>query len=60
MLPSQVLAQADTLDYMVLDVAVTYQRYLNDREQAKNKGQPPPAPNLSVNKMKEMIERVKR
>lgn len=59
LLPSQVLQQADTLDIMVMDVAHGYDRYLRERNSAQAAGQPPPAPPLSVNKMQEMIQRVK-
>ena len=60
MLPSAVLDQADALDYYVMDVSMAYQRYLQDRADAKAKGLPPPAPsNLTVNKMQEMIAKVR-
>lgn len=61
LLPSEVLAKADTLDYLVMDVAQAYQRYHQEREEAKSKGLPPPPPkHLTVNKMKEMVERVRK
>lgn len=59
-LPTEVLAKADTLDYYVMDVAMSYQRYMQDKEEAKTSGRAPTAPNLTVNKMQEMIERVRR
>lgn len=59
LLPTTVLTQADSLDYYVMDVAISYQRYLQDKEDAKTPGRTPAAPNLSVNKMQEMIERVR-
>jgi len=60
LLPSAVLSQADALDYYVMDVAQAYQRYLHEREDAKSRGVPAPAPsNLTVNKMQEMIAKVR-
>lgn len=59
LLPTTVLSQADSLDYYVMDVAMSYQRYLQDKEDAKTSGRAPTAPNLTVNKMQEMIERVR-
>jgi hypothetical protein len=60
LLPSQVMCQADALDYYVMDVAQAYQRYIQEREEAKHRGAPSPAPsNLTVNKMQEMIAKVR-
>jgi len=60
LLPSEVLARADTLDYMVMDVSVSWERLQRERAEAKSRGVAPPAPALSINKMKEMVERVRR
>ena len=54
-LPSRVLREADSLDFHVLDVAVSYERYLRERETG-NKA----APDLSVNNMQDMINKVRR
>lgn len=60
LLPSAVLAQADSLDYYVMDVAQSYQRYVQQRAEAKGQGRPGPAPdNLTVNKMQDMIAKVR-
>lgn len=59
LLPSEVLARADTLDFLVMDVSLSWQRYQQDKSDAKSKGVAPTPPELSVNKMKEMIDRVR-
>ena len=59
-LPSQVLLHGDTIDYFVMDVAMAWHDYQHAKEDAKSRGLPPPAPRgLTVNKMQEMIERVR-
>ena len=60
LLPSQVLQQADSLDVMVMDVAEAWARYRQEQQQARDSGQAPPAPNLSINKMQDMIKRVRQ
>lgn len=62
LLPSQVLLTADSLDFLVMDVASTYQRYQMEQERNKNaqaSGAAPVAPQIPVNKLKEMVERVR-
>lgn len=58
-LPSEVLRRSDTLDILIFDVAVTWQRNQEELAQAKAEGKPAPA-KLSVEQMKEMIARVKK
>lgn len=58
LLPSQVLTQADTLDYYVMDVAHSYEQYQRQLAEAKVSGKPMPA-NLTVDQMQNMLERVK-
>jgi len=60
LLPSQVLATADTLDFMVMDVVLAYNRYEQDKSENKRKGLPPTAPNIPINTLQEMVERVKK
>ena len=60
LLPSQVLATADTLDFLVMDVVLAYNRYEQDKADAKRKGVAPTAPNLPLNTLQEMVERVKK
>lgn len=59
-LPSQVLAHADTFDLWVLDIAATWQQQQQAQAQARSTGQLPPAPDIPVNKLQEMLERVRR
>jgi len=59
-LPSTVLRQGDTLDMYVMDVALAWEQYVREREDAKSKGLPNPAPKLSVEQMQTMLERVKK
>lgn len=59
LLPSSVLSQADSLDFLVLDVAVSHERYLRERETARAAGHAPPAAPLSVSNMQDMIKRVR-
>ena len=54
------LAEADTLDFLVMDVALSYTKYTQDRAEARRKGQAPPAPDIPLNTLQDMIERVKR
>jgi len=60
LLPSQVLEQADTLDYLVMDIAQAYERYQREKSEARSRGQAPPAPDLPINTLQDMIERVRR
>lgn len=60
LLPSRVLAEADTLDYLVMDIAVAHDRWQRERAEAKGRGLPPPAPDLPINTLQAMIERVRR
>lgn len=59
-LPSEVMARADTLDYVVMDVAQTWHNYQQEKAMAKSQGRPPPAPPMPLNKLQDMMERVKR
>jgi len=60
LLPSQVLDLADTLDFLVMDVSLAYHRYEREKSEAKAKGMAPPAPDLPLNTLQEMVERIKR
>lgn len=57
LLPSQVLEQADTLDYLVMDVAISWHRA--QQEAAETGSGQKAVPNLPVNKLQDMIERVR-
>jgi hypothetical protein len=60
LLPSRVLAEADTLDFLVMDVVLAYNKYSQDKADAHRKGVAPPAPNIPLNTLQEMVERVKK
>jgi len=59
-LPSEVIAKGDTLDYYVMDVAMSYQHWQRERAEAKAQGRAPTAPAIPINKLQEMMERVRR
>jgi len=59
LLPSQVLATADTLDFLVMDVVLAYDRYRSDQDEAKRTGRAPAAPALPLNTLQEMVKRVR-
>ena len=59
LLPSQVLATADTLDFLVMDVVLAYDRYRSDKDEAKRTGRAPAAPALPLNTLQEMVKRVR-
>lgn len=54
------LRDADVLDYIVMDVAQSWERYCREEAEAKAKGKPPPRPDLTINKMQEMLDKVRR
>jgi hypothetical protein len=54
-----VLSTADTLDFVVMDVVLAYDRYQRERETAKQAGVAPPAPQLPINTLQEMMQRVR-
>jgi len=45
---------------MVMDVVLAYNKYEQDKADAQRKGVAPPAPNLPLNTLQEMVERVKK
>jgi hypothetical protein len=59
-LPSRVLSEADTLDFLVMDVVLAYNKYSQDKADAQRKGVAPTAPNLPLNTLQQMVERVKK
>lgn len=59
LLPSAVLAKSDTLDLLVMDCAMTWHREQTEMVQAKSEGRPR-ATNIPVNKLQEMIDKVKK
>lgn len=60
LLPSQVLSTADTLDFLVMDVVLSYQKYEQDKADATKKGVAPAIPKIPLNTLQEMIDKVKQ
>ncbi len=60
LLPSRVLAEADTLDFLVMDVVLAYNKYHQDKADAKHRGVAPPVPDIPINTLEQMIQRVKQ
>lgn len=61
-LPSQIMREADTLDVLVMDIAVSYeaaQRERSEREAALARGELPKADHIPLNTLQEMVNRVK-
>lgn len=58
-LPSQVLSQADSFDYYVYDVALSYQSYQQQKEMARQGKGHLPVPNIAQEKLQDMIDRVR-
>ena len=57
-LPSEIIRSSDTIDVLVMDAAVSWSRYMEDQQQAKRDGRPP-APQIPVNKLQEMMREAK-
>lgn len=60
LLPSEVLQRADSLDLMVYDVAVSYERHLREQARRQESGATPAVPEVSVNTMQQMLDKVRR
>lgn len=57
-LPSEILARADTVDLLVLDVARSWENYQREQADAHNSGRPA-TPQIPINKLQDMMDRVK-
>lgn len=55
LLPSEVMTKASTFDLVVLDAALGYQNYMQDKAEGKKQ-----TPKLSQEEMKAAIERVSK
>jgi hypothetical protein len=56
MLPSQVLQNASTLDFKIMDISDSYMNY---KRYVQEHGRPPP-PTLNVDQMKALMTKVKQ
>lgn len=59
-MPSEVLARGDLLDWFVMDIAVQHEAYQQRAAEARHKGLPPPAADLPINTLQQMIDRVRK
>ncbi len=59
LLPSEIIQRADTLDVLVMETVLQWQRRERERAEAKNLGKAPPAPKLTQQQMLDMLKRVK-
>lgn len=57
-LPSEFIRRADTMDLVIMDLACSFQRYQQEKTEAKSKGVPF-APKLSIEQMQSMMERTR-
>lgn len=57
LLPSEVLARADTFDLYILDAALSFEKYHHDK--SMNKGLAPP-PDYSVDELKEIMAKARQ
>jgi hypothetical protein len=60
LLPSEVMARADTLDLLVMDVAQGWHNYQQKKVQARASGEPESVPDIPLNTLQQMIERVRK
>jgi len=58
-LPSQLYANGNSLDIWVFETSMAYQDYQRKMEQARNGKGPIPAPDIPVNTLQEMMDKVK-
>ena len=58
-LPSEVVQRGDTLDILVMDIALDWERHQREQAEAKHSGKPAPAPKMTQSELKAMIDRVR-
>ena len=58
MLPSSVLKEADSFDVYVMDAALTYEKYMHDKEMRKHNKMPADV-NISEDKLLEGLKKFK-
>jgi hypothetical protein len=57
LLPSEILKRGDTLDLYIMDCAMSFERYHQQKELNKGK---PPTPNLSTEELLEIFNKNKK
>lgn len=58
LLPSEIIAKGDTLDYYVLDAALSWHRHAEQQARAQAEGKPAPI-SMPVNKLQDMLDSVR-
>jgi hypothetical protein len=58
-LPSKILHSADSFDVWVFETSLTYQDYMQKKELAKQGKGPLPSPDIPINTLQEMMDKVK-
>ena len=59
-LPSEVMSRADTFDLMVMDVAQSWHNHQQRLAESRARGEPDPVPEIPLNTLQQMIERVRK
>lgn len=59
LLPSEIIQRADTLDVLVMEAVMRWQRREREKDEAKRRGHAPPAPKLTQEQMLAMWKRTK-
>jgi hypothetical protein len=59
LLPSEVVQRGDTLDVLVSETAMAWHRKQRELAESKVSGKAPPAPKLTLDQMKSMIEKAR-
>lgn len=59
LLPSEVIQRGDTLDVLVMDAAQAWQHRQRELAEAKASGKAAPAPKLTLEQMRAMMQRAK-
>lgn len=59
LLPSEVIQRGDTLDVLVMETTLQWQRRQRELAEAKSSGKAPPAAKLTQQQMQAMLARVR-
>ena len=59
-LPSELIKNGNNVDILIADIGQNWENWQQEKQNAKQKGLPPPAPRLSEAEMLQMVERVNR
>jgi hypothetical protein len=59
LLPSEIIAKGDSLDYYILDAALSWHRQTEQKARAEVEGKPAPV-SMPVNKLQDMLDKVRK